>query len=221
MENRLRNVKFMKPLVIGTYSFLLTQQEKRKYGNMTHKWTCLLRCPNSTDISIIISKVIFDLDPSFMYPRRVFVQAPFEVNEVGWGEFFLQVKIYFADSTLPPISFMHFVKLNTDRDQSHSHCVVNETYEEVIFRNPTISFYEKLLECNRSHVMPHKYQEYFIKYDVKEDLCIRDYLNAQSKIQTEIRSLMAEATELSHDITTSQQHYFIMKNELGVSSDEN
>lgn len=221
MENRLPNVKIMKPFVIGTYSFMLSQQEKRKFGNMTHKWTCLLRCPDSTDISLIINKVIFDLDPSFMYPRRVFMKAPYEVNEVGWGEFFLQVKIYFADSTLPPISFVHFVKLNTEGEPNHSHCVVNETYEEVIFRNPTISFYEKLLECNKSHAIPHKYQEYFIKYDFKEESYIRSYMDLQSKVQKEICCLMSEATELSNEISVSQQKYFTIKNELGVSSDEN
>ncbi|CRG93391.1 gas41 homologue, putative [Plasmodium gallinaceum] len=221
MESRMQNVKLVKPLVIGTYSFLLSQQEKRKYGNMTHKWTCLLRCPNSSDISLFINKVVFELDPSFIYPKRVYTQPPYEVNEIGWGEFYLQVKIYFADSTLPPVNIMHFVKLNTDSDSTHCPCVVNETYEEIIFKNPTIGLYNKILQSNSTKVAPHKFQEYFIKYDFKEENFTKTYLQFQSKVQEEICDLMSEATLLSKDINEAQQKYFAMKTEMGVSSDDN
>ncbi|SOV75509.1 gas41 homologue, putative [Plasmodium sp. gorilla clade G3] len=222
MESRMQNVKLIKPLVVGTYAFLLSPQEKKKYGNMTHKWTCLVRCPESTDISLIVSKVVFELDPSFMYPKRVYTQPPYEVNEIGWGEFYLQVKIHFVDLTLSPISIVHLVKLNTDSDPNNiPPCVVNETYEEIIFKNPTVHFYNKFLQCNNTKIAPHKFQEHFIKYDFKEDSYTKKYLQFQSEVQQEICDLMSEATLLSKDINDVQQKYFTMKSEMGVSSDEN
>ena len=45
-------------------------QEKRRHNDMTHKWTCLLRSPDGEDISYFIKKVVFELDPSFVNPRR-------------------------------------------------------------------------------------------------------------------------------------------------------
>ncbi|SCD22391.1 gas41 homologue, putative [Plasmodium ovale] len=221
MENRMQNVKLVKPVVVGTYAFLLSQQEKRKYGNMTHKWTCLLRCPNSSDLSLFVTKVIFELDPSFIYPKRVYTQPPYEVNEIGWGEFYLTVKIYFADSTLSPVSIVHFVKLNTEPEVAVPPCVVNETYEEIIFRNPTVSLYNKIVQSNNTKTAPHKFQEHFVQYNFKEDSYTKRYLQFQSKVQEEICDLMSEATQLSKDINEVQQKYFAIKAEMGVSSDEN
>lgn len=37
---------------------------------MTHKWVCLLRSPDNENMSHYIRKVQFDLDPSFLNPRR-------------------------------------------------------------------------------------------------------------------------------------------------------
>ncbi|KOB60903.1 hypothetical protein PFHG_02636 [Plasmodium falciparum HB3] len=186
----MQNVKLIKPLVVGTYAFLLSPQEKKKYGNMTHKWTCLVRCPESTDISLIVSKVVFELDPSFMYPKRGDTQPLYE--------------------------------LNTDSDPNNiPPCVVNETYEEIIFKNPTVHFYNKFLQCNNTKIAPHKFQEHFIKYDFKEDSYTKKYLQFQSEVQQEICDLMSEATLLSKDINDVQQKYFTMKSEMGVSSDEN
>ncbi|ETW38481.1 hypothetical protein PFTANZ_00841 [Plasmodium falciparum Tanzania (2000708)] len=183
MENRMQNVKLIKPLVVGTYAFLLSPQEKKKY---------------------------------------VYTQPPYEVNEIGWGEFYLQVKIHFVDLTLSPISIVHFVKLNTDSDPNNiPPCVVNETYEEIIFKNPTVHFYNKFLQCNNTKIAPHKFQEHFIKYDFKEDSYTKKYLQFQSEVQQEICDLMSEATLLSKDINDVQQKYFTMKSEMGVSSDEN
>ncbi|GAB64469.1 gas41 homologue, partial [Plasmodium cynomolgi strain B] len=220
-ESRMQNVKLVKPVVVGTYAFLLSQQEKRKFGNMTHKWTCLLRCPNYSDLSLFVQKVVFELDPSFIYPKRVYTQPPYEVNEIGWGEFYLTVKIYFADASLAPISIVHFVKLNTDAGSACPPCVVNETYEEIIFRNPTISLYNKIIQSNNSKTAPHKFHEHFLKYDFQEETYTRKYLQFQSKVQEEICDLMTEATELSKDINEAQQKYFALKAEMGVSSDDN
>ncbi|ETW49937.1 hypothetical protein PFMALIP_02018 [Plasmodium falciparum MaliPS096_E11] len=51
--------------------------------------------------------------------------------------------------------------LNTDSDPNNiPPCVVNETYEEIIFKNPTVHFYNKFLQCNNTKIAPHKFQEH-------------------------------------------------------------
>ncbi|SBT30508.1 gas41 homologue [Plasmodium ovale wallikeri] len=151
----------------------------------------------------------------------IYTQPPYEVNEIGWGEFYLTVKIYFADSTLSPVSIVHFVKLNTEPEVAVPPCVVNETYEEIIFRNPTVSLYNKIVQSNNTKTAPHKFQEHFVQYNFKEDSYTKRYLQFQSKVQEEICDLMSEATQLSKDINEVQQKYFAIKAEMGVSSDEN
>ena len=54
-------------------------QEKRRHNDMTHKWTCLLRSPDGEDISHFIKKVVFELDPSFVNPRRSPITQGFRV----------------------------------------------------------------------------------------------------------------------------------------------
>lgn len=220
MENKdgkicMPNVRLVKPLIVGTYAFLLSQQEKRKHGNMTHKWTCLLRCPNNSDISLFISKVIFELDPSFLFPRRVYNQPPYEVSEVGWGEFYLKVKIYFVDSSLPCVNIVHFVKLNTDgtNESETPICVVNETYEEIVFKNPSINLYNKLIESNSTKLANHKFQEYFWKYNFIEEEYTQKFLSAQSEIQVEINDLLKVANELAAEINRNQ-NIFLSNNRV-------
>lgn len=52
----------------------------------------------------MIKKVIFTLHPSFNEPTRVVERAPFELTEVGWGEFEIGMTIYFhGDAAEKPI----------------------------------------------------------------------------------------------------------------------
>lgn len=214
-KNSLTNVRVAKPLIVGTYAFLLSQQEKRKYGNMTHKWTCLLRCPNNSDISLFINKVIFELDPSFVFPRRVYNQPPYEVSEIGWGEFYLKVKIYFADNSLPCVNIVHFVKLNTDSqvESENPVCVVNETYEEIIFKNPSLQLYNKIVESNHTKLPNHKFQEYFWKYNFIEEEYTQKYLTLQNEIHLEINDLLKTANELATEINKNQ-NIFLLNNRM-------
>lgn len=40
-----------------------------------------------------------------------FVYRRYEVTEKGWGEFEIQIKLYFVDAREKPISFFHLLKL--------------------------------------------------------------------------------------------------------------
>ncbi len=42
---------------------------------------------------------------------RVVSKPPYEVSESGWGEFEIQIKIYFNDLTEKPVTIYHGLKL--------------------------------------------------------------------------------------------------------------
>jgi hypothetical protein len=85
----------------------------------------------------IIKRVQFELHETFANPKRVSEHAPYTVEEMGWGEFEVIIRIYFRDSTQRPIELSHFLKLYGDGDQpvatSRLNPLVHEVYDEIIF----------------------------------------------------------------------------------------
>ncbi|KAL8432888.1 hypothetical protein ACSSS7_004291 [Eimeria intestinalis] len=109
-----------------------------------------LAAAGGEDISYFIKKVVFELDPSFVNPRRsealsllqrqLFAASsfalshdrvvsltapPYEVSEAGWGEFCLIARIFLVDESLPPVEMSHFLRLNLP-GASQSPCVASE-----------------------------------------------------------------------------------------------
>ena len=75
---------------------------------------------------------------------------PFEVEETGWGEFEISIKIYFApESTEKPQTLWHALKLHpygedVDGKKERRETVKSVCYEEVVFSEPVEQFYEVL-----------------------------------------------------------------------------
>ncbi|KAF8822292.1 putative Gas41 [Cardiosporidium cionae] len=224
---RKASVTVRKPLILGSYAFKMNTLEKKNYGEMTHRWTCLLRSPKGEDLSYFIKKVIFELDPSFLNSKRTLLHPPYEVSEAGWGEFFICVKLYFVDETIEPVKLTHYLKsvlvrkLNklflyfvnyrsnlqlNPMDPNHSSiCVASETYDECLFHEPYEWFYEKLMGGPQNPPQPHRLQEYFLNLAPREKEQIKFYTGCQAYIQTLTRQLMVEATLLTKEIQASQQ----------------
>lgn len=117
-------------LTIGSFSTPLDEIK----GDATHKWTCYIKVLESShpDISSIIDKVIFKLHESFSNPLRVIQSPPFEINEVGWGEFEIQIRIVFKDLLLKPITLFHMLRLYPDSEASQKE-VLAERIERITF----------------------------------------------------------------------------------------
>lgn len=77
----------------------------------THEWTCLLRSVDGEDLSVFVKKVVFVLHPSFAQPQRVVEIPPFEVSEIGWGEFEITARIYFHDPDEKVVEIKHYLQL--------------------------------------------------------------------------------------------------------------
>ncbi len=73
---------------------------------------------------------------------------PFVVEETGWGEFEVTMKLYFVpDANEKPGTLWHQLKLHhygkdAEAAKERRDPVVSQSYEEVIFNEPTETFYD-------------------------------------------------------------------------------
>ena len=81
---------------------------------------------------------------------RTIEAPPFEVTETGWGEFEIQIKLYFiSESTEKPQTLWHSLKLHpygpdAEGKKERREVVVSQNYEEVVFTEPVEQFYDLL-----------------------------------------------------------------------------
>lgn len=119
-------------------------------GDSTHKWSCYVKFLDEKN-EATVDKVIFKLHESFSTSLRSIINPPFEVNESGWGEFEIQIRIIFKDQSLKPVALFHMLKLYSDSETTQE-VVVSERMERLIIdanshdRQPPISIEE--LESN-------------------------------------------------------------------------
>lgn len=155
---RLSNTTASLPIVYGSIAFYLG---KKADELQTHEWTLFLRGPNKDEDhlnSTVISKVVFQLHPSFAQPTRELTEPPYEVTERGWGEFEAQIRIHWKDPTEQTTIVNHTIKLYPQGmppagtakkdmvEQSTEKPVVAENYDEVVFTDPTESFFQSLTQ---------------------------------------------------------------------------
>lgn len=132
----------MKPIVFGNIA--RSFGKKREEDGHTHQWNVYVKPYENEDMSIYVKKVHFKLHESYANPNRILTKAPYEVTETGWGEFEVVIKIYFHDPTERPVTLYHILKLfqspvvEGEISQIDSKKgLVSESYEEIVFQEPT------------------------------------------------------------------------------------
>lgn len=139
---RVKDVEMTLPVVYGTISFWLGKKADEYHS---HKWTVYIRGATNEDIGVAIKRVVFQLHPSFNNPTRVVESAPFELSETGWGEFEISITIFFhGDVAEKPLDLFHHLKLYPEDEsgpQSIKKPVVVESYDEIVFAEPSEAFY--------------------------------------------------------------------------------
>ena len=211
MTERLNNVTVVKPLVLGTYSFLQQAPANDKAAAL-YRWTVVLRSaddPNE-NMSYYIRSVEFNLHSTFTQPRRVIEQPPYEVTEVGWGEFDIIVKVFFHDSQERSVELRHFLKLRPDAelaadpsfDQTVSP-VVKETYEEVIFNAPHEWFYEKLIRPLDAQLPMHRLCPFFGKFNDSEEF--ENLCEMQSFLRSQLMAHVEQLAVLDNDLRAQRE----------------
>ena len=156
----------MKPIVYGNSS--QSFGKKRESDGHTHDWTVYVKPYNNEDMSSYVKKVQFKLHDSYANYNRVVSKPPYEVKESGWGEFEIQIKIFFHDAAAEkPVTFYHLLKLFHTSPSGDSlpstttamvqgrKTVVSEIYDELIFqvdfvkKNPHATFKNEFYICKR------------------------------------------------------------------------
>ncbi|XP_071722728.1 transcription initiation factor TFIID subunit 14b-like [Rutidosis leptorrhynchoides] len=144
-EKRLKDVEISVPIVYGTIAFYLGRKASE---SMSHKWTVYVRGATNEDLRAVISRVVFQLHPSFNNPTRVVESPPFEVSETGWGEFEIAITLFFRnDACDKQLDLYHNLKLYPEDEsgpQSTKKPVVVETYNEVVFPEPSEAFFARV-----------------------------------------------------------------------------
>lgn len=146
---RVSKCSIYRPIVIGNDASLLGLR-KNPDSDHTHEWTVSVRGLNDADVSSFIKKVVFKLHDSYANSARQIDAPPFQVTETGWGEFDVQIKIYFAqESGEKPVTVYHRLKLHpygpdAEKVKADGGHVSSYQYDEVVFNEPTEAMYEIL-----------------------------------------------------------------------------
>ena len=116
----------------------------------THQWTVWVKGVDDEDISYWLKKVQFKLHETYANSLRTVEGPPFEVTETGWGEFEIQIKLYFVpESNEKAQTIWHGLKFHpygpdAEQQRERREPIISQNYEEVIFNEPVEQFYEIL-----------------------------------------------------------------------------
>uniref|UniRef100_A0A0G4HEX3 YEATS domain-containing protein n=1 Tax=Chromera velia CCMP2878 TaxID=1169474 RepID=A0A0G4HEX3_9ALVE len=218
-DTRKSGVYVTKPIIIGTYAFKIPQHEKaRRHDDSTDHWTCLVRSPIHEDLSYFIKKVNFELHGSYPDNKRDSTSSPFQVEETGWGEFPIHVTLTFRDQSIDPVTISHDLRLLTNNlptpqtpapvGTTNGTCLVAETYETLVFTDPSEWFYDVLMAGPASppQVPPnnHKLWQFFQSYheyydETKELQELSSLLQCSAFVQSEISRLRRELIAVEYE----------------------
>ncbi|KAE8149019.1 yeats family-domain-containing protein [Aspergillus avenaceus] len=149
---RVRGVSIFRPFVFGSEAKPFDPNDKPADApaDHTHKWRVYVKGINGEDISYWLKKVQFKLHETYAQNVRSIEQPPFEVNETGWGEFEIQIKLYFVPESMEkPQTLWHSLKLHpygpdAEAIKERRELVVSQNYEEIMFNEPVEQFHELL-----------------------------------------------------------------------------
>eukprot|EP00743_Colponemidia_sp_Colp-15_P008353 GILK01009072.1.p1 GENE.GILK01009072.1~~GILK01009072.1.p1 ORF type:complete len:225 (+),score=18.44 GILK01009072.1:28-675(+) len=168
-SRRQKGVSIDKAIVYGTIAFWMGKKADEFHS---HKWTVYVRGVYGEDISYFIKKVVFTLHPSFTNHVRSIEKFPFEVTESGWGEFEIGIRIHFVDPNERPVDVYQMLKLYPpgNQPQSSKKPVTAEHYDEIVFNEPTESFY-KILAAGPQSISPvNPLSEFYSQFNDQNEL---------------------------------------------------
>jgi len=209
-------VVIIKPILYGNTAKHFGS--KRDSDGHTHRWSIYVRSFNNDDISAYVSKVQFRLHETYPNHVRVVTQPPFEVEESGWGEFEIQITIYFADPNEKPVMLYHHLKLfSTDPDVvAGTKALVNEHYDELIFQEPS-DLLVRLLNCAKSFAPPTDENLAIEKeYAIKKSDTITRIKNARQRVRNEIQDLTERLRITQENIKRVRQRSMDTNSSMGT-----
>ncbi|CAM4741090.1 unnamed protein product [Rotaria magnacalcarata] len=211
-------VVIIKPILYGNTAKHLGT--KRDSDGHTHRWSVYIRSFNNDDLSTYVSKVQFRLHETYPNHARMITQAPFEVEESGWGEFETQITIFFADPNEKPVVFYHHLKLfSTDPDVvAGTKDLVNEHYDELIFQEPS-DLLVRLLNCAKAFAPSTDENLATAKeYAIKKHDTIDRVKKARQRVRSEIQDLTERLRITQENIKRVRQRTMDNSSPMGTFS---
>lgn len=164
-NKRIKTLSVCRPIIYGnTAKKMGPNRPNNAPAEHTHLWTIFVRDPRGEDISYYIKKVVFKLHETYPNHTRVVEAPPFELTETGWGEFDVNIKIYFIDEANEKVlNLYHRLRLHPYDNQSKSDSVqINEAgetiiksvfFDEIVFNEPHENFF-KILMSRPGNLLP-------------------------------------------------------------------
>jgi len=151
-NKRVKGISIHRPFVYGTIARLIDPNKRPPNlpAEHTHQWTVWVKGVDDADISYWLRKVQFKLHETYANPLRLCESPPYEVTETGWGEFEIQIKLYFVpESSEKPQTLWHPLKLHpygpeAEIEREERRPIISQNYEEVVFNEPVEAFYDIL-----------------------------------------------------------------------------
>ena len=205
-----KNKIIVKPFIYGSVAISLGKKSKEK---LTHKWCVYVRGVNNENISNFVKSVQFTLHSTFPNNVRVVNKWPFELYEMGWGEFDIKIKIELIDESVKPIELVHPLKF-FNLPQSSKKPVVSENYDEIIFVNPKPEILEQLLRVDTNPIQTEIFQEPMNNKkntEEGENDGTKDNINnvgSSMEVEEEDKSL-ATNSQLNQNLTLNNNSSFI------------
>jgi len=137
--------------------------KKRDEDGHTHEWKVYVRPYENEDMGLYVRKVQFKLHESYTMPLRTVTNPPYEITESGWGEFEVVIKIFFQDVQEKPLTFQHLLKLFPSENilVIGKRAIVYETYNEIMFHDPTPQMLPFLTANRKMSLLAHKHHTNF------------------------------------------------------------
>ena len=153
-NKRVKNTRVSRPFIIGSEAWNLTPQNHPDPVPEGHTkgWRVYVKgLENGPEITSWLKKVQFKLHHTYADASRTVETLPFEVSETGYGEFEVELRLYFDSSSGEKAQYrFHRLRLEPYGDeaqqarQREKNSVVAETCEIVEFNEPSQDFFAKL-----------------------------------------------------------------------------
>ncbi|CAI4050234.1 hypothetical protein N7582_004864 [Saccharomyces uvarum] len=171
ISKRIKTLSVSRPVIYGnTAKKMGSVKPPNAPAEHTHLWTIFVRGPQNEDISYIIKKVVFKLHDTYPNPLRSIEAPPFELTETGWGEFDINIKIYFVEEANEKmLNFYHRLRLhpyanpaqiannengNNPPGRNAKDAEVSSVFfDEIVFNEPNEEFF-KILMSRPGNVLP-------------------------------------------------------------------
>ncbi|KAM0334347.1 hypothetical protein ACHAQA_001372 [Verticillium albo-atrum] len=160
LGKRVKGTQVCRPFVYGTTAIPFGPQNPKPPGvpdDHTHSWQVFVKGLDDTDVTYWLRRIQFKLHESIPNHVRMIdgeLGKPFVVNETGWGEFEITLKLYYAaESGEKPQTLYHHLRLHpygrTEEEKEEMRTagtgeVRAWVYEDQLFSEPYETFYEIL-----------------------------------------------------------------------------